>query len=345
MSRLRDTRTFFAKGTPNEWEYILTKYKDALRLKAQQKNKKPEELLKLDSWYQEELPKLIQSRKEKHLTHDELVQTMKWKLSRGKWRPRLTDLVRINTPSSVLTVSKKAFRRLPNLASAIQTLSSLKGIGPATASAVLAAGAPELAPYMADECLMAIPECQAIDYTVQEYMIFTEQIRRAVERLNESTTNGVWTPHKVEKALWTFSIVNELDPTLLDEIRTLAANEEGTNPPNTPNGDSENSQSELVTNSEESNSSEKQQAGSDVEGGQNGANGEESKVDEEASSSSTTEMESKAASESNNNNDNDDNQQPPAQPHNNDDASGEGANDVADDEDDGEPSSKRTKTK
>lgn len=267
---LRDTRTFFTKGSAAEWEYILSIYKEALKLKAQQKNKKPEELLKLDCWYQEELPKLIQSRKEKHVTHSELVQTMKWKLLRGKYRPRLTDLVRINTPAAVMLVSKKAFRKLPNLASAIQTLSSLKGIGPATASAILAAGAPELAPYMADECLMAIPECQAIDYTVQEYLIFTEQIQVAVERLNAADKNRSWTPHKVEKALWTYCIVNEFDPSLLANMPT-PADEDADALPNSQNGKSDsqdtitNSEDQHEVNDEEENATEKRDNGQKAE--------------------------------------------------------------------------------
>ena len=44
-----DTKTFFEKGTPAQFEYVLSIYDDALRLKAEQK-KKPEELLKLDKW-------------------------------------------------------------------------------------------------------------------------------------------------------------------------------------------------------------------------------------------------------------------------------------------------------
>lgn len=56
---------------------------------------------------------------------------------RGKYRPRLLDLVRINTETSVVATSKKAFRKMhhqKNLSQAISALVTLKGIGPATAS-------------------------------------------------------------------------------------------------------------------------------------------------------------------------------------------------------------------
>lgn len=56
-------------------------------------------------------------------------------LQRGKFRPRLTDLVRINTETAVLAISKKAFKKPPKeLSQAITALTNLKGVGPATAS-------------------------------------------------------------------------------------------------------------------------------------------------------------------------------------------------------------------
>lgn len=53
---------------------------------------------------------------------------------REKYRPSLIDLVKINTEKAVLTHSKKAFKRMPNLSGAIGMLTCLKGVGPATAS-------------------------------------------------------------------------------------------------------------------------------------------------------------------------------------------------------------------
>lgn len=50
-------------------------------------------------------------------------------------------------------------------------------------SAVLAAGAPHLAPFMADECLLAMPDGENLDYTMKEYMRFVEYVQGCVERL------------------------------------------------------------------------------------------------------------------------------------------------------------------
>lgn len=44
---------FFQKATNEQWSYVLSLYKDVLKLKAAQRSSKkggPEELIKLDTW-------------------------------------------------------------------------------------------------------------------------------------------------------------------------------------------------------------------------------------------------------------------------------------------------------
>lgn len=247
MASVKETATFFTHGTARQFEFVLSLYPQALKLKAQEKNKKPEELMKLDAWYQEELPKKIRARgKDAHLTHDELVQCMKWKLTRGKFYAQMTNLVKINTPKAVATETRKALRKLPNLESALNNLSSLKGVGTTMATAVLAAAAPEIAPFMADECLMAIPDIEGIDYTAKEYLKYVQHIRTVVDRLNAECPNQTnsWNPHRVELALWSHYVTRKLDPTLLDGIPDLdEAPKE--------NGNSDKEKSDAITNGSE----------------------------------------------------------------------------------------------
>merc|ERR1712142_1157429 len=211
---------FFMSGTTKQFDFVLSKYQDALQAKADSKNSKSEVLLKLDKWYQNELPKKIKSRgKEAHLTHEEIVQLIKWKLARGKFRPRLKDLIQMNTPRVVMQETKKAFRAIDkkkDLEAAVSAPSNLKGVGPAMASAVLAAGAPEIAPFMADELLMSMPEVEGIDYTMKEYMKLVEKTNECVDRLNAQ--GGSWNTHKVEMAVWTYYIARDLKPELLDDM-------------------------------------------------------------------------------------------------------------------------------
>ncbi|GBP29730.1 hypothetical protein EVAR_13654_1 [Eumeta japonica] len=218
MATAKDTSTFFLEADAKQFDSVLKLYPQAIKLKAEQKTKKPEELIKLDNWYQNELPKKIKSRgKEAHMIHEELVQLMKWKQARGRFYPQLSYLIKVNTPRAVMQETKKAFKKLPNIESAMTALSNLKGVGTATASALLAAACPEIAPFMADECLQAIPEMEGSDYTAKEYLNFVNHIKNACDRLNKEQ-NGCgkkWSPHMVELAVWTHNIVSELQPELL----------------------------------------------------------------------------------------------------------------------------------
>ncbi|KAK2714796.1 uncharacterized protein LOC136040086 isoform X3 [Artemia franciscana] len=237
MAVVRDTSAFFLRGTASQYEHVFNLYQEALKLKAQEKNKKPEELIKLDNWYQNDLPKLIKTRgKDMHLSHEELVQMMKWKLARGKFYPHLSNLIKINTPKAVITETKKALKKLPNLEAATVALNNLKGVGTTMASAVLAAGAPELAPFMADECLMAIPEIESIDYTTNEYLKFVDHMKAVAERLNGEVTDEEekakkWNPHKVEMAIWAYFILRKSNAELLNDLpdkENLITNGNGT---------------------------------------------------------------------------------------------------------------------
>lgn len=104
----------------------------------------------------------------------------------------------MNTPRAVMQETRKAFRKLPNLEQALTALSNLKGVGTTMASALLAAAAPETAPFMADECLMAIPEIEGIDYTTKEYLNFVTHIQTTVARLNseKDINNPSWSAHR-----------------------------------------------------------------------------------------------------------------------------------------------------
>lgn len=66
------------------------------------------------------------------------------------------DFVSSLDEATVESASQKAFQALPDISKAVTELTVLKGVGPATASAVLAAYAPEVAPFMSDEVKLNI---------------------------------------------------------------------------------------------------------------------------------------------------------------------------------------------
>ena len=53
--------------------------------------------------------------------------------------------------------------------------------------ALLAAAAPEIAPFMADECLLAIPEIEGIDYTTKAYLNFVSLMQNTADRLSKES--------------------------------------------------------------------------------------------------------------------------------------------------------------
>lgn len=104
-------------------------------------------------------------------------------------------------------------------------ISKLKGVGPATASAVLAAGAPEQAPFFDSPMARAVqrPPLGKVEYNVKFYVQFAERLRHRCEELNSRSlaqsgicvqlTCALWrargsnpgsdfTPQDLSQALW-----------------------------------------------------------------------------------------------------------------------------------------------
>lgn len=199
---------------PTYWRTVFAIYWDVLKAKGGRQKK----LAELDKWYQEELPVAIAGRREKYLTQAEVVKLMEWKLARGKFRPRLQQLVATNSSETVESCTRKAFQLLPDVVAAITELSQLKAVGPATASAILAAGAPDAAAFMADEAMESIPGLTPIQYTLKHYILYLDKIQLCVKKLNKVDTEKAWTPHRVEMCLWAWAVAQKLCPSLLQTL-------------------------------------------------------------------------------------------------------------------------------
>ena len=99
------------------------------------------------------MAKEVFARSPPHLIKPELERIMEWKLKRGKFRPGLLKLVQSNSAEMVESCSSKAFAT-DSVDEAMSHLVELKGVGPATASAILS-GCNKQVPFMADEvCLL-----------------------------------------------------------------------------------------------------------------------------------------------------------------------------------------------
>lgn len=128
---------------------------------------------------------------------------------KGKFRPRLQQLIGSNSEEAVQSSTSKAFGLLPDVQAAITELCKLKGVGPATASgthtpiqscnncnkphlnhsklspsAVLAAGAPGEVAFMADEAVESIAELRPVEYTAKHYALFLQKMLHKSSQLN-----------------------------------------------------------------------------------------------------------------------------------------------------------------
>ncbi|NOT07989.1 MAG: hypothetical protein HOP28_07265 [Gemmatimonadales bacterium] len=183
--------TLWNSANPRAWRDSLATY-DAV-IARQGVAKLPDR----DRWYREELPALIRNRKPAHVTLPDLVKLTEWKMSRGTWRAPNLLLVERNPAATVKAASAAALALIPDPKAPIGKLTELAGVGPATASAVLAAAAPELYPFFDELVAAQIPNLGKVAFTLGYYVRYADALRARAAALGTD-----WTPVSIERALW-----------------------------------------------------------------------------------------------------------------------------------------------
>ena len=186
----------WTSGACDAWSAALAGYE--ARVASQ-----PSELLhKRDPWYRLELPRLISERPDPFVTREELVWVVEWKMARGVWRARNLHLARSNAPHEVEAASRAAFAAVPDERVPLKLLGGLKGVGPATASAVLAAYRPDVYPFFDDVVAAQVPGLVAGEFTLKAYLAYAAALRARAAALGVACPDGGWTPQAVGLALW-----------------------------------------------------------------------------------------------------------------------------------------------
>lgn len=158
-------------------------------------------LSELDSWYRRILPTTIATRMPSFIDKNELIDLCSWKMKRGTYRARNLALVKSNSHDSVKESSRLAFTQIPDLRKPVTTLCGLAGVGPATASGVLAAFRPDLFPFFDEDVAKQIPGLGSIAFTPTWYQNYADALRRRAASLASP-----WNAHSVGQALWAQSI-------------------------------------------------------------------------------------------------------------------------------------------
>ncbi|MEO5951734.1 MAG: hypothetical protein ABIQ44_04620 [Chloroflexia bacterium] len=164
-----------------------------------------ERLVNLDKWFTKELPSQILERNPPYIHHDELLGVTSWKMHRGVWREYNRKLVESNTPEKVEEISREAFAAIPDPRKPVALLATLSGVGPATASGVLAAYAPYYYPFFDEIVAALIPGLGPVAFTLPYYLKYASAIRERTARLNASCSSKAWTAHEVAQALWSLA--------------------------------------------------------------------------------------------------------------------------------------------
>lgn len=181
----------WTSDSAEEWKRAADSYSRVIELQGS------ERLPELDRWYRLQLPQAIRGREPAHVTLEELEQVTRWKMTRGAWRARNLSLVRGNPVDAVREASREALAAIPHPRAPIAALSRLAGVGPATASAVLAAVAPERYPFFDDLVAERVPGLGAVAYTPAYYVRYAGALRERAGELGPP-----WTAEGVARAVW-----------------------------------------------------------------------------------------------------------------------------------------------
>ena len=187
---MTDADLWRSSSTPR-WRDALSRYPDVVAAQGVAK------LAERDAWYRDELPASIAARRKPHVTLAEMVCVTEWKMSRGVWRARNLVLVKGNDGDAVVDASTRALAEIPHPTKPIATLAKLDGVGPATASAVVAAAAPETYPFFDEIVAGQIPTLGPVAWTLGYYARYATALRDKAAALGAG-----WTPVMVERAMW-----------------------------------------------------------------------------------------------------------------------------------------------
>lgn len=179
--------------TLQDFRDALAKYDQLIGAASASKGAKSGQktLIELDHYRYVEAPALFAPTSPRRPMQLGDVQTLvEWKLKHGKFRPTLMKLVSSNDEAFVTNTVETAldiYSKPSDASAAIDVLTKLKGIGPATASLLLAVHDPQNIVFFADEAfywLCSHGKRDPIKYNAKEYKELHENSQKLARRLS-----------------------------------------------------------------------------------------------------------------------------------------------------------------
>ncbi|KAL9940365.1 hypothetical protein V8E36_001070 [Tilletia maclaganii] len=201
----------------DELRGYLDRYDEALQVRSEI-HATSRDVAELDQWARTTLRNLLQERKKDkdgaYMNKDEMLKLMRWKLARGKWRPRLEQYIEEHSEQAIKDATRASFAALdevedndhknPIPRDVLRKLTQLKGIGPATGSAVLAAYEPTRIPFLSDEAAIGVGQLGSKpDYTEAFFDRYTTRMH---ERVAEEGWESV---DELERACYAAGIIEK----------------------------------------------------------------------------------------------------------------------------------------
>ncbi|KAL3425091.1 hypothetical protein PVAG01_04372 [Phlyctema vagabunda] len=173
--------------TTREFSDALARYPALIKALSTPPKENSLSLVDLDYFRYVEAPSSA-SVKGSHIGVEELKKLVEWKLRHGAFRPSLPKLVASNTDEKVKEITKDAFKlydeNSEDTAEVITKLSELRGIGPATASLILAIHDPHSVVFFSDELFRWLfPDNSKPKYTPKEFDTLFAKSKPLLSRL------------------------------------------------------------------------------------------------------------------------------------------------------------------
>ncbi|KAI3555896.1 hypothetical protein CABS03_10271 [Colletotrichum abscissum] len=204
------------KLSAKEFKNLLSEYEPLLESISSTKGAKPGQktLKELDHFRFVEAPAQFSEYEPKRvMDHDDVKLLVEWKLRHGTFRPTLMKFVSSNESSTVAKTIQNAiasYQSTSDLSAALGILTKLKGIGPATASLLLAVHFSEKVMFFSDEgyyWMCNNNQKTSLKYNMKEYESLNIQVEKLTKRLNVSALD-------VEKVAYVIFHQEGVDPKL-----------------------------------------------------------------------------------------------------------------------------------